>query len=225
MRASSSAVPGAPLPGAPADRLQDLLAVERAFWSRGLRHLAGVDEVGRGPLAGPVVAAAVVLAPETLVEGVDDSKRLSARQREALVGRICACALAVGFGAASAREIDRLNIRAATALAMRRAITRLGVTPEHLLVDGLPVPELGLTAHSAFVEGDRHVHAIACASVLAKVLRDRLMQRLAARYPAYGWERNKGYATPEHLEALQRYGPTRHHRYSFAPVGQLALGC
>jgi ribonuclease HII len=206
-------------------RLQDPLAYERAFWSRGLARIAGVDEVGRGPLAGPVVAAAVILPPELVIAGVDDSKRLSAGQRNTLVDVILTRALAVGIGAASVREIDRLNIRVATALAMRRAVAHLPLLPDHLLVDGLPVPELGRDTHTAVVEGDRKVHSIAVASILAKVCRDRLMSRLARHYGGYGWERNKGYCTREHLEGLERLGPTPHHRASFRPVSQLSLGC
>ncbi len=204
------------------ERLRDPLSIERGFWSRGVSVLAGVDEVGRGPLAGPVVAAAVILPEGRCVDGADDSKRLAGPRREALVEEICSCALAYGVGAASAREIDAINIRCATALAMQRAIARLPVRPDHLLVDGLPVPELGADTHTAVVEGDHLVHCISCASILAKVVRDRLMARLAARYPGYGWERNKGYGTPEHLDALARLGPTPHHRRSFAPV-QLTL--
>jgi ribonuclease HII len=214
--------PGGGSPGRE-PRLRDLLEIERGFWSRGVEALAGVDEVGRGPLAGPVVAAAVVLAPGCLVDGADDSKRLRAEHRRELAREILGCARAVGLGAASAREIDRLNVRRATALAMQRAVRRLGVRPEHLLVDGLPVPELGLGGQTAVVGGDRSVHAIACASIVAKVCRDRLMERLSLRYPAYRWDRNKGYATAEHLEALARFGPTPHHRRSFAPVEQLTL--
>lgn len=184
--------------------------------------LAGVDEVGRGPLAGPVVAAAVVLPRDCFVPGADDSKRLTAARRDVLLDRICSACVAYGVGAASAREIDALNIRRATALAMQRAVSRLPVRPDHLLVDGLPVPELGLDTHTAVVEGDRRVHSISCASIVAKVVRDRLMARLAGRYPGYGWDRNKGYGTPEHLAALASFGPTPHHRRSFAPV-QLTL--
>ncbi|HEX2188554.1 MAG TPA: ribonuclease HII [Longimicrobiaceae bacterium] len=201
-----------------AERLRDPLSIERGFWSRGVSVLAGVDEVGRGPLAGPVVAAAVVLPAGECVDGADDSKRLTAARRTELAEAVCARAVAYGVGAASAREIDLLNIRRATALAMQRAVARLPLRPDHLLVDGLPVPELGGESHTAVVEGDRLVHCISCASILAKVVRDRLMARLAARYPQYGWERNKGYGTPEHLEALARFGPTAHHRRSFAPV-------
>ncbi len=203
-------------------RLRDLLEIERGFWSRGVRALAGIDEVGRGPLAGPVVAAAVVIGPERFVRGADDSKRLAARRREELAEEILATCSAVGIGAASAREVDRLNVRRATALAMQRALRRLPIRPEHLLVDGLPVPELGLGAQTAVVGGDATVHCIACASIVAKVTRDRLMSRLAARHPQYGWERNKGYGTLEHREALRRFGVTPHHRQSFQPVRQLS---
>jgi ribonuclease HII len=196
-------------------RLPDLLEIEQGFWSRGLFIVAGIDEVGRGPLAGPVVAAAVVMPENCSVCGADDSKRLTQKQRDTLVVEIRATALAVGLGAASAREIDQLNIRRATALAMERAIGRLGLVPDHLLIDGLPVPELGLERQTAIVEGDHRVHSIACASIVAKVCRDQLMHRLASHYPQYGWERNKGYGTPEHLEALRRLGRTPHHRLSF----------
>lgn len=208
---------------APDPRLRDLLEIERGFWSRGVHAIAGIDEVGRGPLAGPVVAAAVVMPPGCLVCGADDSKRLAASRREALVEEILHASLAVGIGAASAREVDRLNVRRATALAMERALRHLRVPPEHLLVDGLAVPELGLERQTAVVGGDASVHSIACASIVAKVVRDRLMQRLALRHPQYGWERNKGYGTAEHREALRRWGPTAHHRLSFQPVQQLSL--
>lgn len=201
-----------------AARLRKLLATEIGFWSGGVPHVAGVDEVGRGPLAGPVVAAAVILPEGCWIDGVDDSKKLTHEKRLALYERIVTSCVCWGVGAASAAEIDRINIRRATALAMQRAIRRLSCPPAHLLVDGLPVPELGLDGQTAIVDGDAKVHSIAAASILAKVTRDRLMERLAARHPAYGWERNKGYGTPEHLEALNLHGPTRHHRQSFQPV-------
>ena len=204
-------------------RLPSPLDHERGFWSRGIERVAGIDEVGRGPLAGPVVAAAVILSPESDICGADDSKRLSPVQRTLLAEEILATAAAVAIGAASAREIDRLNIRRATALAMARALRRLQIAPDHIFVDGLPVPELGLEWQTAIVEGDHHVHSIACASIVAKVCRDRLMVRLGSRYPLYGWERNKGYATDEHREALLRHGPSPHHRRSFQPVDQLTL--
>jgi ribonuclease HII len=201
-----------------ADRLRALLSTERGFWSRGVIRIGGLDEVGRGPLAGPVVAAAVIMPPELQVDGADDSKKLSATRRVEVAERILGAAVAVGIGAASAREIDSLNIRRATALAMQRALARLSPRPQHLLVDGLPVPELGLDCQTAIVGGDRMVHAIACASIVAKVVRDRLMARLARRHPFYGWDTNMGYPTAEHLHALLRYGPTAHHRFSFRPL-------
>jgi ribonuclease HII len=197
-------------------RLRKLLATEWGFWDRGMPRIAGVDEVGRGPLAGPVVAAAVILPESTWIDGVDDSKKLNADRRLDLYEKIVRSALVFSIGAASAREIDRINIRRATALAMRRAIARLGDV-DHLLVDGLAVPELGTETHTAIVGGDGCVHCISAASIIAKVTRDRLMGRLARRYPDFGWERNMGYGTRQHLQALQRLGPTPHHRQSFHP--------
>jgi len=182
-----------------------------------------VDEVGRGPLAGPVVAAAVILPENCWIDGADDSKRLTAAAREELVVRIARSAVSVRIGAASAAEIDRLNILRASALAMKRAVRKLSPEAEHLLVDGLPVPELGLERQTAIVGGDGLVHCIACASIVAKVCRDRLMRRLAVRYPQYGWESNKGYATADHRAALREFGPTPHHRRSFQPIEQLTL--
>jgi len=198
------------------------LAAEREWFARGVLRLAGVDEAGRGPLAGPVVAAAVLVTPETpRLVGVKDSKQLSRRRREHLAAAIVST-LPFGVGAASVREIDRLNIRRATALAMRRAVLRLSVAPDLVLVDGLPMPELGMP-HEALVGGDRRAYAIACASIVAKTVRDALMRRLALRYPEFLWDRNAGYGTPQHLEALGRCGPTRHHRMSFGPVAQVSL--
>lgn len=205
-----------------AARLRKLLAYEYGLWEGGALHVAGVDEVGRGPLAGPVVAAAVVLAPGCWIHGVDDSKKLSHEKRVEICDRILSGCVAFAVGAASAAEIDRINIRRATALAMQRALLRLPAMPDHLLVDGLPVPELGLERQTAVVDGDALVHCIGAASIVAKVTRDRLMERLARRHPAYGWERNKGYGTAEHLEALEKFGPTRHHRRSFQPA-QLSM--
>jgi ribonuclease HII len=203
-------------------RLQDLLKYERGYWSRGISGIAGVDEVGRGPLAGPVVAAAVVLVPGTFVEGAADSKRLSAAVRECVFPEVLRVASAVAIGAASVREIDRLNVLEATALAMRRALERLSITPDHVVLDGLPMRGLG-RAHDAVVDGDALIHSIACASIVAKVVRDRLMRRLALRYPGYGWERNVGYGTRDHLAALRTLGPTAHHRELLANQ-QLDLG-
>jgi ribonuclease HII len=197
------------------------LTLERALWSDGLRYVAGVDEAGRGPLAGPVVAAAVVFREEERVPGVIDSKQLPETVRDELVVEIRRRALCIGVGAASAREVDRLNILRATHLAMQRALRRLSLAPDHVLVDGLPVPALG-PSHTAVVDGDVKSYTIACASIVAKTTRDRLMRRLAPRYPGYGWETNVGYGTPEHVIALGELGPTPHHRRTFVPV-QLSL--
>ena len=201
-------------------RPQDLLEYERRFWGRGL-FMAGVDEAGRGPLAGPVVAAAVILPAGVSVDGADDSKQLSAQTREELYGAITSAALAFGVGAASVHEIDRRNILRATTVAMQRALDALDAQPDHIVVDGLPVKHLG-REHDAVVGGDGIVHSIGCASILAKVVRDRLMQRLALRYPGYGWERNMGYGTPEHRAAIDELGLTPHHRLTFTGL-QYAL--
>jgi len=197
-----------------APRPQDPLAYERGFWGQGLSSVAGVDEVGRGPLAGPVVVAAVVLPEGCCIEGVADSKTLSPRRHEALASEILRCAIAVRVRAASVREIDRMNILRATTLAMNRALRALPVPPSHIVVDGLPVRGLSWP-HNAIVGGDGRVHSIACASIVAKVTRDLLMRRLAVRYPAYGWDRNKGYGTADHLRALRDVGPSPHHRVTF----------
>ncbi len=194
-------------------RPQDLLEYERRFWGRGL-SVAGVDEAGRGPLAGPVVAAAVVLPEGAFVEGADDSKQLSFATREGLYPMILASALCVGVGAASTKEIDRRNILRATTVAMERALDHLNAQPGHIVVDGLPVKHLG-REHDAVVDGDALIHCIGCASIVAKVIRDRLMRRLALRYPGYGWERNVGYGTAEHRAAINELGLTPHHRLTF----------
>jgi len=179
-------------------------------------YIAGIDEVGRGPLAGPVMAAAVLLfAP---MAGLADSKTLSPARREKLASALIASdQVKIGLGAASVDEIDRLNILQATLLAMQRAFDRLGFTPDLVLVDGNRLPTLPCPA-KAVVGGDRLVPAIAAASIVAKVTRDRLMARLDDRYPGYGWTKNVGYPTVEHRNALIKLGPSRHHRQSFAPV-------
>jgi len=186
--------------------------------------VCGIDEAGRGPLAGPVVAAAVILdrrrLPRRLRDGLDDSKKLPAAAREEYAALLWRHAV-IGRGAASVAEIDRINILQATLLAMARAVAALGVVPQHALVDGNVPPRL-TCAIETVVGGDGLSLSIAAASIIAKVTRDRLMRRLAARHPGYGWERNVGYATPEHRDALARLGPTCHHRTSFAPL-QLSL--
>lgn len=213
------------------------LVRETAAWA-GAGLLVGVDEAGRGPLAGPVVAAAVCFPPRfKRLNGLRDSKLLPEKRRVVLARRVRERAMFLGVGAASSREIDRLNIRVATALAMHRAIRRvcrlahlMGRTscaadlPVEftILVDGLPLPEIGYR-HDALVDGDALCHSIAAAAVIAKTVRDDLMRRLASRYPNYGWETNMGYCTPGHCAALDEYGPTRHHRKSFEPIAQLTL--
>lgn len=185
--------------------------------------IAGVDEVGRGPLAGPVVACAVVMPPERrAMTGINDSKQLSAKNREKMVTRILASAIGVGIGAASVREIDRFNILQASVLAMRRALRRLPVTPNHVVIDGNAMRTLEV-AHTAVVRGDSRCYSIACASIVAKITRDRVMHALASRYPTYRWEHNVGYATAFHLRGIQEHGITPHHRRSFLPVRQLSL--
>jgi ribonuclease HII len=178
------------------------------------RLVAGVDEVGRGPLAGPVVAAAVILLHP--LDGLADSKALCAAERERLAGLLRGQAW-IGVGAASVAEIDRLNILQASLLAMRRAVLRLGCLPDLAMIDGNKAPELPCPAQT-IVDGDAKVPAISAASIVAKVTRDRLMRRLALRYPGYGWETNVGYATMAHREALWQLGVCRHHRRSFASV-------
>jgi ribonuclease HII len=184
--------------------------------------IAGVDEAGRGPLAGPVVAAAVILDPQRPIAGVRDSKLLSAVARERLAAEIRTHALAWAVAHADVTEIDTLNILQATLLAMRRAVEALAVAPAEALIDGNHCPALAIRAR-AIVKGDRTVPAISAASILAKTARDALLVELDARYPCYGFARHKGYGTPVHLAALERYGPCPAHRRSFAPVAQAAF--
>lgn len=179
--------------------------------------LAGVDEAGRGPLAGPVVAAAVILDDLKPIAGLADSKVLSPRKRERLSDDIRARALCVSVAEASVEEIDRLNILHATMLAMQRAVRGLRLPPHRVLVDGNRLPALAMPA-MALVKGDAKVAAISAASILAKVHRDRLCAQLHERYPAYGFEQHKGYPTAAHLQALQAHGPCPEHRHSYAPV-------
>lgn len=190
-----------------------------AAFDRGYpRPLAGVDEVGRGPLAGPVVAAAVVLPESGRPDGIRDSKALSAPARERLDGLIRECA-AVGVGIVEADEIDRRNIHHATLEAMRLAVAALPVRPAHVLVDGKFLPPLDIPA-TAVVKGDARSLSIAAASIVAKVHRDRIMAAAADLWPAYGWASNKGYGSPLHLAALVEHGPSPLHRFSFAPVAR-----
>lgn len=197
--------------------------VERDLRNEHGPHLAGVDEVGRGPLAGPVVACAVIMPCDIrAIAGVDDSKQLDAKERDRLAALIRRRALAASLAAASVREIDRLNIYHATSLAIRRALDRLVLRPSHVVLDGRSIRALPYI-HTAVVGGDGACYSVACASILAKVTRDRLMRALAARHPGYAWERNVGYGTRAHLEGLRGLGTTPHHRRSFIPVQQLAF--
>ncbi|HTO49704.1 MAG TPA: ribonuclease HII [Burkholderiales bacterium] len=184
------------------------------------RCTCGVDEAGRGPLAGPVYAAAVILDPARRIRGLEDSKQLAPAVRVELAERIRTRALAWAVASASVAEIDALNILQAALLAMRRAVTALAVVPELALIDGLHCPQLPIEVR-AIVDGDAKVKAISAASILAKTARDAEMVRLSERYPQYGFERHKGYPTPEHLALLQRFGPCEVYRRSFAPVRAL----
>jgi ribonuclease HII len=193
---------------------------ERRLWNEGLTRVVGVDEVGVAPTSGAVVAAAVIMKPGChRIVGVRDSKTLSMAQRERLAPLIRQRAIAVGVGAASVREIDQLNIYHATHLAMRRAIARVG-GHEHVLVDGNRI----VGPYTNIVDGDAKVYSIACASVVAKVVRDRMMAKLSARYPGYGWEHNQGYATADHRAAIRAMGLTPFHRRSFLALQRTLAG-
>ncbi len=201
-------------------------ALERSLRKAGATHIAGVDEVGRGPLAGPVVVCAVIMpADRRAIPGVTDSKQLRAADRERLAARIEAEAVAIAVRASSVAEIARHNILQATVRAMARALAALPVRPDQVLVDGRPLRTLEVPHHGV-VGGDGACYSIGCASIVAKVVRARLMTRLARRYPAYGWEANAGYGTPVHLAALRAEGLSPHHRVQFCRTalgGQLEL--
>lgn len=191
--------------------------------ARGFLCIAGVDEVGRGPIAGPVTAAAVVLDPARIPAGLDDSKKLTAARREALDTELRAVA-AVSIAHASVEEIDALNILQASHLAMCRALAGLAQPVDFALIDGNRLPGALRCPAEAVVKGDARVLSIAAASIVAKVARDRIMADLAERYPGYGWARNAGYPVAAHLQALQHLGVTPHHRRSFAPVHRILCG-
>lgn len=184
--------------------------------------VAGIDEAGRGPLAGPVVAAAVIFDRKRIPKGLNDSKQMSADAREAAYAAIMECGAIVGVGEASVDEIDIVNIRQATHLAMARAVRAMAVAPTFALVDGNDAPALPCPCDT-IIEGDGRSVSIAAASIVAKVTRDRMMVALHEEFPGYGWLTNKGYSTEGHLEALARLGPCRHHRRSFAPVYNLLV--
>lgn len=190
---------------------------EAAARARGLAHIAGVDEVGRGPLAGPVTAAAVILDPDNIPPGLNDSKKLTQKRREALFDAILVSAR-VGIAHASVEEIDTHNILRASHIAMLRAVAALSPAPDHLLIDGNLIPRDCPVPAEAVVKGDGKSLSIAAASIVAKVTRDRIMVDLAQQHPGYGWETNAGYPSKTHLAALQDLGVTPHHRRSFKPV-------
>ncbi|SEN14090.1 ribonuclease HII [Lihuaxuella thermophila] len=203
-----------------AARIESMWRIEKEYWAKGYQTLAGVDEAGRGPLAGPVVAAAVILPPDFDATGLNDSKQLSADERYQLRIRIEQEAVSVGIGMVDVEYIDEHNILQATYQAMRLATLQLDPAPQMILADavqipGLSIPQLGI------VKGDSLSHSIAAASVIAKTVRDEWMIRAAQSYPEYGFDRHMGYATSEHIEALKKYGPTPIHRRSFAPVRDL----
>lgn len=197
------------------------LRVERTYWRQGLTRVVGIDECGVAALSGPVVACALYMPINCRkIPGVRDSKMLSRAERERLAELICAKAIRVGIGAASAREIERINILRATHLAMKRALDRVGAC-DHAIIDGNPIRDVDMGPHTCIVRGDATAYTIAAASVVGKVLRDRLMAKLALRYPGYGWEQNAGYPTRDHREAIHRLGITPHHRRSFGTVRML----
>jgi len=192
--------------------------IEKALWNKGLELVAGVDEVGRGPLAGPIVAAAVIFSPKTKINGLNDSKKLTSTMREKLYIEIQEKALAVGIAWLDHKMIDKLNIGKANRLVLKMAVEALKIVPQYLLIDGkrikveLPIPQLSI------IKGDGKCASIAAASIIAKVTRDRMMQEFHKQYPEYGFDRHKGYGTKEHFAMLEKHGPCPIHRKSFFPV-------
>jgi ribonuclease HII len=205
-----------------AARMGVLLRVERDLWRAGVTKVAGVDEVGVGPLAGPVVAAAVIVPEGMRLRGVDDSKKLTPALREVLAAEVAARALGIGIGVVEVADIDRLNIYHAALEAMRRAVLALPFTPEHVVVDARRIPNLDVP-QTALIHGDARSFSVAAASIVAKVTRDRMMRELDVLYPQYGFRDNMGYGTPGHLAAIAQHGPSPVHRRSFAPVRELRL--
>ncbi|HOV04098.1 MAG TPA: ribonuclease HII [Kaistiaceae bacterium] len=220
-----SATPRKPRAKAPPLLLPDKpdFSIEARLIAAGKDLIAGLDEAGRGPLAGPVVAAAVILDPDRIPDGLDDSKKLKPAIRERLFAEILASAH-VAVASASPRRIEATDIRAASLEAMARAAAHLGARPDHALVDGRDVPPGLCCPGEALVKGDRRSASIAAASIVAKVVRDRLMVRLGSAFPGYGFERHMGYGTAAHIEALARLGPCPHHRRTFSPLREMVGG-
>lgn len=202
------------------ERLDTMLELESALWSAGVERIAGVDEAGVGPLAGPVVAAAVIFEPSVRIAGVDDSKKLPAARREQLADEIRSRALDWAVGQAEVEEIDRLNVYHAAILAMRRAVEGLAEPPDHVLLDARQIPDLGIP-QEPIVKGDGRSFTIAAASILAKTHRDALMDRLDRHHPEYGFSRHKGYGTEEHQAAIREHGPCPAHRMSYQAIHEL----
>ena len=202
----------------------DLLKYEKALYKNGVKLIAGVDEVGRGPLVGPVVAAAVILPVNYHLEGLNDSKKLTEKKRERFYDILMQEAIAIGIGEASAKEIDEINIYQASKLAMMRALKNLKIKPEHVLVDAMPLKEIDIPSTS-IIHGDALSLSIAAASVIAKVTRDRMMIELDKKYPEYGFAQHKGYPTKKHLEVLQKYGVLDNYRFTYGPVRDLINSC
>ena len=199
----------------------DLLAYEKKLYKKNITLIAGVDEVGRGPLVGPVVAAAVILPKNYKLDGLNDSKKLTEKKREELYPIIMKDAISVGIGEVQADEIDKINIYEASRKAMMIAIDNLDVKPEHILVDAMPL--FTDIPHDAIIHGDALSLSIAAASVIAKVTRDRMMIELDKKYPMYGFKKHKGYPTKLHLENLQKYGPLENYRFTYGPVRDLII--
>lgn len=197
------------------ERIKELFRYERELWATGIRHIAGLDEAGRGPLAGPVVAAAVIFPGEVHIPGLNDSKLLTAKRREKLYDEIILRALDVGLGMASPAEIDELNILQASLKAMNRALSQLSVRPDFLLIDGCWKLADSEVPQTALIKGDRRCFSIAAASIVAKVYRDRMMLEYDGVYPQYGFDRHKGYPTRTHIEAIARHGYCEIHRRTF----------
>ena len=202
----------------------DLLKYEKDLYKNGVKLIAGVDEVGRGPLVGPVVAAAVILPVNYHLEGLNDSKKLTEKKRERFYDILMQEAVAIGIGEASAKEIDEINIYQASKLAMMRALKNLKIKPEHVLVDAMPLKEIDIPSTS-IIHGDALSLSIAAASVIAKVTRDRMMIELDKKYPEYGFAQHKGYPTKKHLEVLQKYGVLDNYRFTYGPVRDLINSC
>ena len=192
---------------------------ESALYKRGINYIAGIDEVGRGPLAGPVVAAAVILPRDFKLLGINDSKKLTDKKKDELFETINQEALSIGIGIISAKKIDEVNIYEATKLAMIKAIKQLSLKPEHLLIDAMKLPVQ--IPQTSIIKGDATSISIAASSIIAKVTRDRLMKRLGDKYPLYGFEKHMGYGTSLHIDALNKHGATAEHRQSFAPVANV----